>query len=99
MLTQRRIFVNLSPIGNGLDKANAARFYPKLKFKVERKMMVMAYQGQVFSPGDIVPESGIYQCTRCGDNSSFSTDVRGHRFPPSHCTGAKWKLVEMTPHR
>jgi len=58
----------------------------------------MAYIGQEFSPGEVVPESGIYACTRCGSQHSFSTDVKGHRFPPSHHDGAKWKLVQRTPH-
>ena len=59
----------------------------------------MAYVGQTFSPGDVVPESGIYACSSCSGRRSFSTDVHGHRFPPSHCPGARWKLVERTPHR
>lgn len=57
----------------------------------------MAYPGQQFSPGDTVPVSGIYACTQCSNNQSFSTDVKGHRFPPSHCHGAKWRLVQETP--
>ncbi len=58
----------------------------------------MAYIGQTFEPGEIVPTSGIYRCTGCSSRT-YSTDVHGHRFPPSHCTGGKWKLIEITPHR
>jgi len=58
----------------------------------------MAYVGQEFNPGEVVPESGIYICTHCGSRQSFSTDVKGHRFPPGHHPGAKWRLVERTPH-
>ena len=58
----------------------------------------MAYSGQQFSPGDQVPVSGIYACTGCNGTKTFSTDVKGHTFPPSHCHGAKWKLVQETPH-
>lgn len=36
---------------------------------------------QVYYPGEIVPESGIYEC-ECGDHHRYSADVRGHRFPP-----------------
>jgi hypothetical protein len=59
----------------------------------------MARIGDRFSPGEIVPVSGIYKCSQCGSQASFSTDVRGKVFPPSHHTGAKWELVEITPHR
>jgi len=59
----------------------------------------MANIGDKFSPGQIVPVSGIYRCSSCGSRASFSTDVRGKVFPPSHHSGAKWELVEITPHR
>jgi hypothetical protein len=59
----------------------------------------MANIGDTFSPGQIVPVSGIYKCTSCGSTSSFSTDVKGKTFPPSHHPGARWELVEVTPHR
>lgn len=41
----------------------------------------------------IVPESGIYECD-CGQSHEYSTDVKGHRFPPLQdgCTGSGWKL-------
>ena len=58
----------------------------------------MTYVGQTFKPGDVVPQSGIYACTGCNVSNSFSTDVKGHRFPPSHCHGALWRLVQATPH-
>ncbi|MEV5567895.1 hypothetical protein AB0L54_34330 [Streptomyces sp. NPDC052196] len=49
---------------------------------------------RVYRPGEIVPESGIYEC-ECAGHHRYSTDVRGHRFPPPHdeCTGPGWKLV------
>ncbi|MFT9474773.1 hypothetical protein [Streptomyces sp. 11-1-2] len=49
--------------------------------------------GTVHHPGEIVPESGIYECN-CGDSHEYSTDVKGHRFPPlpDRCTGNGWKL-------
>lgn len=59
----------------------------------------MAKVGDKFSPGEIVPLSGIYKCSQCGTQSSFSTDVKGKVFPPSHHQGAKWELVEITPHK
>lgn len=60
----------------------------------------MAQIGDTFSPGEFVPNSGIYVCTQCGGGQiEFSTDVAGHRFPPSHHAGAKWRLKEKTPHR
>ncbi|MGX4695160.1 hypothetical protein [Streptomyces sp. JNUCC 63] len=47
---------------------------------------------QIYHPGEIVPESGIYECD-CGQHQ-WSTDVKGHRFPPMHegCSGSGWKL-------
>ncbi|MGW7276480.1 hypothetical protein ACWGH5_39040 [Streptomyces sp. NPDC054864] len=49
---------------------------------------------QIYYPGEIVPESGIYEC-ECGDHHRYSADVRGHRFPPLNegCTSSGWKLV------
>jgi hypothetical protein len=49
--------------------------------------------GTAHRPGEIVAESGIYQCD-CGQSHPFSTDVKGHRFPPlpEGCTGSGWKL-------
>ncbi|MFD4973643.1 hypothetical protein [Streptomyces sp. NPDC058424] len=48
---------------------------------------------KVYHPGEIVPESGIYECD-CGQHHEYSTDVKGHRFPPLHdsCSGSAWKL-------
>ncbi|PJO69956.1 hypothetical protein EZV77_27315 [Burkholderia thailandensis] len=60
-------------------------------FSTEKKMAAI---GDTFKPGDVVPVSGIYKCTTC--NTPNSTDVKGHRFPPSHCTGALWKLSKIT---
>ncbi|MFD7425919.1 hypothetical protein ACFV6Z_02455 [Streptomyces sp. NPDC059818] len=44
-------------------------------------------------PGEIVPESGIYACD-CGAAHHWSTDVKGHRFPPfpAGCSGSAWAL-------
>ncbi|MFG2309256.1 hypothetical protein ACGFS9_11390 [Streptomyces sp. NPDC048566] len=44
-------------------------------------------------PGEIVPVSGIYACD-CGRGHHWSTDVKGHRFPPmpGDCTGESWSL-------
>ncbi|MFB6962143.1 hypothetical protein ACFCYB_35485 [Streptomyces sp. NPDC056309] len=48
---------------------------------------------KVFHPGEIVPDSGIYECD-CGQHHKYSTNVKGHRFPPLHdtCSGSGWKL-------
>ncbi|MFF3671670.1 hypothetical protein [Microtetraspora malaysiensis] len=46
----------------------------------------------------IVPESGIYECdSGCGHQ--WSTDVKGHRFPPlpDGCKGGGWKLKAKAP--
>lgn len=59
----------------------------------------MANVGDTFTPGQTVPTSGIYKCTQCGAQSSFSTDVKGKVFLPSHHPGARWQLVQITPHR
>lgn len=52
---------------------------------------------EVFRPGEIVPESGIYECD-CGKRRGYSTDVRGHRFPPLQdaCSESGWHLKEAT---
>ncbi len=48
---------------------------------------------QTWHPGEVVPESGIYECD-CGAGHHWSTDVKGHRFPPlpEGCSGAAWRL-------
>ncbi|MFJ6940191.1 hypothetical protein [Streptomyces sp. NPDC101132] len=48
-------------------------------------------------PGEIVPASGIYECD-CGGEHHWSTDVRGHRFPPlpDVCLGEYWTLKTET---
>ncbi|MEW2632549.1 hypothetical protein AB0903_13025 [Streptomyces sp. NPDC048389] len=48
---------------------------------------------QVYHPGEVVPESGIYECD-CGQKHQCSTDVKGHRFPPLQdgCSGSGWTL-------
>ncbi|WP_433415000.1 hypothetical protein ACQP1V_36180 [Microtetraspora malaysiensis] len=51
-----------------------------------------------YRPGMIVPESGIYECdSGCGHQ--WSTDVKGHRFPPlpDGCKGGGWKLKAKAP--
>ncbi|MDH2388580.1 hypothetical protein QCN29_07235 [Streptomyces sp. HNM0663] len=44
-------------------------------------------------PGEIMPASGIYECD-CGGGHHWSTDVKGHRFPPlsAGCSGESWAL-------
>jgi hypothetical protein len=59
----------------------------------------MAYVGQQFLPGERVPVSGVYSCSACSGTTNFSTDVKGHVFPPSHCAGHRWQLVRATPHQ
>ncbi|MFC9850584.1 hypothetical protein [Streptomyces prasinus] len=48
---------------------------------------------ELHRPGEIVSTSCIYECD-CGEHHEYSTDVKGHRFPPLHdaCTGTGWKL-------
>jgi hypothetical protein len=48
---------------------------------------------KVHHPGEIVPLSGIYECD-CRQGHEYSTDVKGHRFPPLHqaCSGSGWRL-------
>jgi hypothetical protein len=48
---------------------------------------------KTYHPGEVVPQSGIYECD-CGQRHEYSTDVKGHRFPPLHesCSGTGWRL-------
>jgi hypothetical protein len=48
-----------------------------------------------YSPGDIVPESGIYKCNTCGNEV---TCVQGERFPPcaNGCRHPQYSLVRRT---
>ena len=62
--------------------------------------MATSKVGDVFRPGDIVPISGFYVCTVCSGTKPghrYSTDVRGHRFPPTLCAGGQWRLAERRP--
>jgi hypothetical protein len=52
---------------------------------------------ETFRPGEKVPASGIYECdSGCGHR--WSTDVKGHRFPPlpDGCKGGGWRLATRT---
>ncbi|SEE49338.1 hypothetical protein SAMN05216483_6394 [Streptomyces sp. 2131.1] len=53
----------------------------------------MGDEQRTWRPGEIVPESGIYECD-CGAGHHWSTDVKGHRFPPlpPGCPGGAWAL-------
>ncbi|MGW4303641.1 hypothetical protein [Streptomyces sp. NPDC004376] len=53
---------------------------------------------ELYHPGDVVPASGIYECD-CGRAHEYSTDVKGHRFPPLRhdCGGHGWRLKAATP--
>ncbi|MEU4154125.1 hypothetical protein [Streptomyces sp. NPDC026659] len=53
---------------------------------------------QLYHPGDVVPASGIYECD-CARAHEYSTDVKGHRFPPLRhdCGGQGWRLRAATP--
>ncbi|MCZ4098922.1 hypothetical protein G3I60_39630 [Streptomyces sp. SID13666] len=53
----------------------------------------MSKKKETWHPGEFVPASGIYVCD-CGGGHHWSTDVKGHRFPPlpSDCTGESWAL-------
>ncbi|MFF5728227.1 hypothetical protein [[Kitasatospora] papulosa] len=42
----------------------------------------MGEEQRSWHPGEIVPESGIYECD-CGAGHHWSTDVKGHRFGPA----------------
>jgi hypothetical protein len=62
---------------------------------------VMAAETQLFHPGQIVPESGIYRCAGGHDEHVFeSTDIEGRRFPPlpRGCTGSGWVLTRAAHH-
>lgn len=54
----------------------------------------MASVGQYFYPSEIVPEPGIYRCTKCSHTKFFSADRMGFYFPQDHYTLAKWELIE-----
>ncbi len=58
----------------------------------------MASVGDKFKPGEIVPDSAFYQCD-AACNHEYSTDVKGHRFPPlpSGCRGSHWVLKRKRP--
>ncbi|MBU0481756.1 MAG: zinc ribbon-containing protein [Proteobacteria bacterium] len=44
--------------------------------------------------GQIVEKSGIYACTKCGNEI---TSVKGERFPPcAQCRGTNFRLVRAT---
>jgi hypothetical protein len=60
-----------------------------------------ATEGQVFRPGQTVPTSGIYECDGQDCDHQWSTNVKGHAFPPMQegCHGQGWKLRSETPHR
>ncbi|MCL4693347.1 MAG: YjzC family protein [Candidatus Hydrogenedentes bacterium] len=48
-----------------------------------------------YRPGNIVPQSGIYRCNKCGNEV---TCVKGEPFPPcaNGCSGNEYYLVRAT---
>ncbi|MEU5269811.1 hypothetical protein AB0G77_15010 [Streptomyces hygroscopicus] len=56
--------------------------------------------GKVHRPGEVVQGPDIYQCD-CGRPHRYSTDAKGHRFPPLpvDCTGSGWTLKTAAHHR
>ena len=50
-------------------------------------------ENERYRPGETVPASGIYECD-CGQEHHWSTDVKGHVFPPlpAGCPGGTWGL-------
>ncbi|MGW8396010.1 hypothetical protein ACWGLP_04835 [Streptomyces lydicus] len=57
----------------------------------------MSENQATYRPGEVVPQSGIYECD-CGKAHrwSTSTDVNGHRFPPlpEDCPGGAWIMKD-----
>ena len=56
----------------------------------------MISEGQHFNPAEVVPEPGIYRCTKCSYTQFFTTDIKGFSFPQDHYTPAKWELIKKT---
>ena len=56
----------------------------------------MASLGQYFYPSEIVPEPGIYRCTKCSHTKFFSADRKGFSFPQDHYSTAQWELIKKT---
>jgi hypothetical protein len=56
-------------------------------------------EGDVFRPGSKVQASGIYECDSPGCDHQWSTNVKGHTFPPMQhgCDGRGWRLRNRTP--
>jgi len=52
-----------------------------------------------FSPGDIVPESGIYNAHHSCAHPKQVTCVKGERFPPCRiCSKVSYTLSQKTKH-
>lgn len=53
----------------------------------------------VYHPGETVPASGIYECDGQGCDHQWSTNVKGHTFPPMRdgCAGQGWRMKSETP--
>ena len=54
----------------------------------------MASEGQYFYPAEVVPEPGIYRCTKCSHTKFFSTNIKGFSFPQDHYSLARWELIK-----
>ena len=57
----------------------------------------MARIGDVFRPGEEVPDSGVYVCDS-DDGHRWSVQLRHERFPPlpNECKGSVWVLTYKT---
>ena len=63
-----------------------------------KEVMKLASVGEKFKPGEVVPDSGFYECDGSCSHE-YSTDVKGHRFPPvpAGCRGSNWVLKRKRP--
>lgn len=51
---------------------------------------------KTYKPGEIVPESGIYQPSK---GKSDITSVKGERFPPAPKPNTTYEIKVPTPHK
>lgn len=56
---------------------------------------------ELYKPGEIVPESGLYELTgsRGGNKGQEVTATKGEPFPPTPESGMYYKLVTLTKHK
>ncbi|MUL35626.1 hypothetical protein [Gloeocapsopsis dulcis] len=111
----KQLFSSVTQIKGSFGRLEEVRYHGgflpgfsiERQFRLHYKTSVTATDNSSFSgnelykPGEIVPESGLYELTgpRGGNKGQEVTATKGEPFPPTPDSGMYYKLVTLTKHK